>query len=305
MKNFCEMGKNELLEIQTKILEEYKNFQSKNLKLDMSRGKPESRQLDLSMELLDSLNSKSNYNAKDGTDCRNYGVLDGIAEMKEFMADVTGIKKDDFIIGGNSSLNLMFDAISCFMTHGVADCEPWMKQGKIKFLCPAPGYDRHFAMTEYFGMELIPVKMNPQGPDMDLIDEMVKDPLVKGIWCVPKYSNPQGITYSDETVKRFAKLKPAAKDFRVFWDNAYVVHDLTGESEQLLNLMNECEKHGNEELPIMFFSTSKITFILPSGDSSKYSEQKTVVWTINIKKYNINFFMDSNVFLTKKRLSNS
>ena len=260
MTNFFEMDKNELLEIHDKLLEEYKNFQSKNLKLDMSRGKPGADQLDLSMKLLDSLNSQSNYKSKDGTDCRNYGVLDGITEMKEFVASSTGLKAEDFIVGGNSSLNLMFDAISCFMTHGIAKCEPWIKQGKIKFLCPAPGYDRHFAITEYFGMELIPVEMIPEGPDMDFIEEMVKDPLVKGIWCVPKYSNPQGITYSDETVTRFSALKPSAKDFRIFWDNAYFVHDLTSETTQLLNLMTECEKNGSEELPIIFYSTSKITF---------------------------------------------
>lgn len=261
MKNFFEMDKNELLKEHDELSKEYEEFKKKNLKLDMSRGKPSPEQLNLSMEMFDILNSKSDFKTKSGLDVRNYGVCDGIPEMKEFIADATGLDKEDFIIGGNSSLGMMFEAISFFMTHGAGGNEPWSKQGKIKFLCPAPGYDRHFAITEYFGMELVTVPMTPDGPDMDFVESAVQsDPAVKGIWCVPKYSNPQGITYSDDTVKRFAKLKPAAPDFRIFWDNAYFVHDLTESSVPLLSIMDECHKNGTEELPLIFYSTSKITF---------------------------------------------
>lgn len=261
VKNFFDMDKNELLKNYEGLLKDYENFKSKNLKLDMSRGKPSSQQLDLSMRMLDELNSKSDFKTNSGLDVRNYGVCDGIPEIKEFIFEITGLNKDDFIVGGNSSLSMMFDAISFFMTHGTGGYEPWGRQGKIKFLCPAPGYDRHFAITEYFDMELITVPMTPKGPDMDFVENAVQnDPLIKGIWCVPKYSNPQGVTYSDDTVRRFAKLKPAAPDFKIFWDNAYFVHDLTEKSISLLNIMDECRKYGTEELPLIFFSTSKITF---------------------------------------------
>ena len=213
------------------------------------------------MPMLDTLNSRSKMTASTGEDCRNYGMADGLPELRLLFAEMMGVDDHNIIVGGNSSLNMMFDVISCAMTHGFSDCEPWMHQGHLKFLCPSPGYDRHFAITEYFGMELIPIEMTPEGPNMDEVERWVNnDPQVKGIWCVPKYSNPQGYTYSDETVRRFAALKPAAKDFRIFWDNAYCVHDLTDTPDQLLNLWHECRKTHNIDLPIFFASTSKITF---------------------------------------------
>lgn len=260
MKNLTLLDNAHLAEIKKDYLKEYESIKRQNFNLDISRGKPSKEQLDLSNSLLSALSDKSNFSSKGCIDCRNYGNMDGLTELKMLISDLTGIDKENFIIGGNSSLSMMFDVISCYMIHGVLGNEAWLKQKKIKFLCPSPGYDRHFAMCEYFGMELIPVKMLPTGPDMDFIEDIVSsDDSVKGIWCVPKYSNPQGITYSDETVKRFAKLKPKAKDFRIFWDNAYFVHDLTDTETPLLNLMEQCQKQNSEELPIMFFSTSKIT----------------------------------------------
>lgn len=236
------MSKSELLEEYENILKDYRNFKKKNLKLNMSRGKPSSEQLDLSLKLLDEVSSNSEYMTKSGIDVRNYGICDGLPEIKEFISEVTGIEKDNFIVGGNSSLSMMFDAISFFMTHGTSGCEPWIKQEKIKFLCPSPGYDRHFRISEYFGMELISIPMNCDGPDMDMVEKLVnKDKSVKGIWCVPKYSNPGGVTYSDEVVRRFSLLKPAAKDFRIFWDNAYFVHDLTENTAPLLSIIDECK----------------------------------------------------------------
>ncbi len=298
------MSKNELLKEYEKLSKDYKNFKKKNLKLDMSRGKPGLKQLDLSIKMLDRLNSKSDFKTKSGVDVRNYGICDGLQEMKKFIADVTGLDKDDFIVGGNSSLSMMFDAVSFFMTHGAGGNEPWCKQDNIKFLCPSPGYDRHFAMTEYFGMELITVPMTPDGPDMDFVENAVKnDPTVKGIWCVPKYSNPQGVTYSDETVRRFARLKPAATDFRIFWDNAYFVHDLTENPMPLLNIMDECRKCGSEELPIIFYSTSKITFpgagisfMACTGKNLEDFEKMYSVKTVGFDKINqlrhLNFLRD-------------
>lgn len=259
--NFFEMTKQELDDIYKKLNEEYELFLHKNLNLNMARGKPGSEQLDLSVKMLDALNSSSNFNSADGVDCRNYGINDGLPEMKTFISEVTGISPENFIVGGNSSLSMMYDAISHFFTHGSDGELPWGKQKKIKFLCPSPGYDRHFAICEYFGIEMIIVPMTDSGPDMDVVEKYVSsDDSIKGIWCVPKYSNPQGITYSDETVKRFAKLKPAAKDFKIFWDNAYFVHDLSENPTPLLNIMDECIKNGTEKLLLVFFSTSKITF---------------------------------------------
>ncbi len=235
----------------------YRDMQAKNLKLDMSRGRPAPEQLDLTNAMLDD----KNYIAPNGLDCRNYGAPDGVRELAEIFAGMMDVPAECVILGGASSLNLMFDKISSAMTHGVGGCKPWMQQGTVKFLCPVPGYDRHFAVCEYFGIEMINVAMTPTGPDMDAVEQMVNnDPTVKGIWCVPKYSNPQGYTYSDETVRRFAALKPAAPDFRIYWDNAYCVHDLTDTPDRLLPLYAECVKNGNEDLPVMFASTSKITF---------------------------------------------
>jgi len=255
------MSVSELSEVKASLQERYNQFKAQGLKLNMARGKPATDQLDLSMKMLDNLNSTSDMHSSTGDDCRNYGVPDGLPELRELFAELMGVDDHNIIVGGNSSLNMMFDAISCAMTHGFAGCEPWGKQGHIKFLCPSPGYDRHFAITEYFGFELIPVPMLSTGPDMNVVEKLIaNDTSVKGIWCVPKYSNPTGITYSDETVRRFAALKPAAKDFKIFWDNAYCVHDLTDTPDTLLNLWHECRKTHNTDMPIFFASTSKITF---------------------------------------------
>ncbi len=261
VKNFLNLTQEECQREYDKLIFDYENFKSKNLKLDMSRGKPETRQLDLSLKMLDEVNSRSDFKTLGGIDLRNYGICDGLPEMKKFISSVTGVDEKYFIVGGNSSLSMMFDAISFFMIHGSREQKPWCKQEKIKFLCPAPGYDRHFSICEYFGIEMITVKMNKDGPDMDFVEDITKnDSSVKGIWCVPKYSNPQGIVYSDEVVKRFANLKPKAKDFKIFWDNAYFMHDLSSETETLTDILEECKKNRNEEMPIVFYSTSKITF---------------------------------------------
>lgn len=256
---FKDMSKEELCSLKNDLQKQYDEFKSRGLSLDMSRGKPSPEQLDLSTGLCDCVDYET-YSKNGGIDCRNYGCIDGLPEVRQMFADILGVSADSVILGGNSSLNVMFDCISQGYTHGFGDT-PWCKQDKIKFLCPSPGYDRHFCVTEYFGFELITVKMTENGPDMDAVEELVKDPAVKGIWCVPKYSNPTGITYSDETVRRFAALRPAAKDFRIFWDNAYAVHDLyEDKKDTLLNLADECKKAGNEDIYFMFASTSKIAY---------------------------------------------
>lgn len=259
--NYLNLNKKELIKEKNSILKKYQNLKNLKLNLNMARGKPSTDQINLSKDLLDVINSKSNSVSIDGTDCFNYGGLDGIAEIKELFSPILGVKKEQIFVGGNSSLSMMYDIISFFMTHGVCNNLPWIKQKKIKFLCPCPGYDRHFAILKHFNIEAIEVKMTNTGPDMDTVEKLImNDNSIKGIWCVPKYSNPQGIIYSDQVVKRFAALKPLAKDFRIFWDNAYAIHDLTDTPKNLLNIMTECEKIGSEDLPIIFFSTSKVTF---------------------------------------------
>ncbi|MCI9006106.1 MAG: aminotransferase [Lachnospiraceae bacterium] len=262
MQPFQEMTREELLQEKKSLEAAYKKYASGALKLDMSRGKPSAEQLDLSMGMMDVLGSESDLNCEDGTDCRNYGVLDGIQEAKVLLGDMIECHPDNIIIYGNSSLNIMFDTVSRSMTHGVMGNTPWCKLDKVKFLCPVPGYDRHFAITEYFGIEMINVPMLPTGPDMDMVEELVsQDEAIKAIWCVPKYSNPQGITYSDETVRRFARLKPAAKDFRIYWDNAYGVHHLYDiDQDNLVEIMAECKRAGNPDMVYKFCSTSKISF---------------------------------------------
>ena len=259
MSDYLSMNKEELkAEIQS-VKAEYERLRSLHLTLDMSRGKPGFDNMDLSEKMFDLVGNDTGFKNISGIDCRNYGGVDGLLELKNLFAELLELSPDQIIVGGNSSLNMMFDTIAQAMTHGMG-AEPWAKQEGLKFLCPVPGYDRHFAITQYFGFELIPVPTNSEGPVMDVVEELVKDSRVKGIWCVPKYSNPEGITYSDSVVKRLAALKPAASDFRIFWDNAYVVHDLYDESDRLLNIYTECVKAGNPDLPLIFTSTSKITF---------------------------------------------
>lgn len=259
MTDYTKMNSDELEKNFLLIKEQYKKFLCLHQSLDMSRGKPGKDNMDLSEKMFDLVGNDTGFKNVDGIDCRNYGGLDGLTELKNLFSEILDMPAEQMIVGGNSSLNMMFDTISQGMTHGLGD-KPWGKQEELKFLCPVPGYDRHFAITEYFGFDMISVPMNSSGPDMDMVEELVKDEKVKGIWCVPKYSNPEGITYSDEVVRRFARLNPAAKDFHIFWDNAYAVHDLTDEGENLLNLYRECQAAGNPDLPIIFASTSKITF---------------------------------------------
>lgn len=264
MTAYKDLSKEELLELKSGLEAQFEEVKAKGLKLDMSRGKPSADQLNLSMGMMDTLTSGVDLTCEDGVDCRNYGGLDGIDEAKQLLADMMEVPKDNVIIFGNSSLNVMYDTVARAMTHGIMGSTPWCKLDKVKFLCPVPGYDRHFAITEHFGIEMINVPMTSTGPDMDMVEKLVsEDPAIKGIWCVPKYSNPQGYTYSEETVKRFARLKPAAPDFRIYWDNAYSVHHLyDDEKEQdfLLEILDECAKAGNPDMVYKFTSTSKISF---------------------------------------------
>lgn len=261
MKPYREMSKEELASLKEQLTAVYKEYQGKNLKLNMARGKPSPDQLNLSVPMLDVLNSSSDFMSVDG-DCRNYGVLTGIQEAKELMGAMMEAPAENMIMYGSASLTLMYDTVSRSYTHGVMGSTPWCKLDKVKFLCPVPGYDRHFAITEFFGIEMINIPMHADGPDMDLVEKYVNgDETVKGIWCVPQYSNPSGQTYSDEVVKRFANLKPAAKDFRIYWDNAYCVHHLYPDHpEHVLDILTECAKAGNPDMVYKFGSTAKVTF---------------------------------------------
>ena len=262
MKPYKELTKDELLTVKAALEEEYKTMEAKGLKLNMARGKPGFTQLDLCEPMLDIINSASDMKTMMGNDTRNYGDLDGIGECRRLMADMMSVEKDNVIVCGNSSLNVMYDTISRSFTFGVNGSTPWYKLDKVKFLCPVPGYDRHFKITETFGIEMINIPLYDDGPDMDMVEEYVNnDSAVKGIWCVPKYSNPTGISYSDEVVKRFAALKPAAEDFRIYWDNAYCIHHLYEDTQdEILNILDECEKAGNPNMVYIFSSTSKISF---------------------------------------------
>ena len=262
MKSYKEMSREELMALQAELEKAYEDTKKKGLQLDMSRGKPSPAQLDTVMPMMDILNAESVLKTEAGFDCRNYGILDGIPEAKELMAAMMGVPAENVIVCGNASLSIMYDTISRSMVFGVCGSTPWSKLDKVKFICPAPGYDRHFAITEQFGIEMITVPMTLTGPDMDMVEEYVNnDPAVKGMWCIPKYSNPTGITFSDETVKRIAALKPAAEDFRIFWDNAYVIHDLyDDEKDELLDILSECEKAGNPDMVYELASTSKVSF---------------------------------------------
>lgn len=296
--NYLNLSKEKLKEIEIDLKKEYEKLKSLNLNLDMSRGKPSPEQTELSLGLLDTIKSSDCLISESRIDCKNYGTLDGLPEMKKIFSEILEIDENNIIVGGNSSLSMMFDTISYFMTHGVLNSKPWSTyqngQNKIKFLCPSPGYDRHFAILDFFNIEPIVVPMTKTGPDMDLIEKLVKkDETIKGIWCVPKYSNPQGITYSDETVERFSRLKPKAADFRIFWDNAYAIHDLTKTPDKLSNLMKLCKKNRSENLPIMFCSTSKITFpgsgvaaVGASSDNINYLKKMYSFKTIGYDKIN-------------------
>jgi len=263
MSAYSQMTEKELRAEFGRLKEEYEQIQGLNLALDMSRGKPSSKQLDLSTGVLTAVYDAASAISSNGLDCRNYGVLDGIPEARELMAGLLGVKTEEVVVGGTSSLNLMFDAVSRAMTHGLPESDkPWSFCEDIKFLCPVPGYDRHFAITQHFGIKMIPVEMDDNGPNMNKVEALVNnDPTIKGIWCVPKYSNPGGITYSAETVRRFARLNPAAPDFRIFWDNAYSIHDLYEDrKDELENIMDVCKKYGKEDMVYIFGSTSKISF---------------------------------------------
>ena len=286
MQSYQEMSKEELYKVKEGLEKEYAKYKGMGLSLNMARGKPAATQLDLVMPMLDVLNSSSELIAEDGTDCRNYGELKGIPEARKLIADMVGSTPDHVFVYGNSSLNVMYDTVSRSFTHGVMGSTPWCKLDKVKFLCPVPGYDRHFGVTEFFGVEMVNVPMTSEGPDMDMVERLVSsDDSIKGIWCVPKYSNPQGITYSDETVRRMAALRPAAEDFRIYWDNAYVVHHLyEDEQDDLLDIISECEKAGNPDMVYEFCSTSKVSFpgsgIAALGTSEKNLEYIKSVITI-------------------------
>ena len=295
MKAYQELSKEELLSLKNQLEKEFEDVKGKGLKLDMSRGKPGISQLTLSMPMLDVISSASDMRTVLGNDTRNYGDLDGIGECRRLMADMMSVKKDNVVVCGNYSLNIMYDTVSRSMIKGVNGATPWSKLDKVKFLCPVPGYDRHFRITEYFGIEMVNVPLKDDGPDMDMVEEYVNnDPAVKGIWCVPKYSNPTGISYSDEVIRRFANLKPAAEDFRIFWDNAYCIHHLYEDrQDEILNILEECEKAGNPDMVYIFASTSKVTFpgsgvsaIASSLKNIDFIESQMTVQTIGHDKIN-------------------
>lgn len=295
MKPYCERTKEELLQERQNLEARFEDVKGKGLKLDISRGKPSAAQLEISKGLLDVIDSKADLKSENGQDCSNYGMADGIPEAKKLFADLLEVSPENVIVYGNSSLNIMYDTVSRSYTHGVMGSTPWCKLDKVKFLCPVPGYDRHFAVTERFGIELINIPMKEDGPDMDLVEEYVsQDPAVKGIWCVPKYENPIGNTYSAETVKRFAALKPAAKDFRIFWDNAYAFHHLYEDQQDTIpEILSECEKAGNPDMVYEFCSTSKISFpgagvaaLISSKANLEDARKQLVIQTIGHDKLN-------------------
>ncbi|WP_028552987.1 aminotransferase class I/II-fold pyridoxal phosphate-dependent enzyme [Paenibacillus sp. UNC451MF] len=293
--DFYSLGIDELNKRYQELQEKYNEYKSQDLKLDMSRGKPCPEQLELSMEMLDVLKSDERLAAVDGSDCRNYGGVDGIPEAKELFSQMLEVSTKEIIIGGNSSLNMMHDTLARAMLFGISEGElPWSELPKIKFLCPSPGYDRHFAICELFNIEMITIEMKHDGPDMDTVEMLVsEDDSIKGIWCVPKYSNPDGITYSDETVDRLASMNPKARDFKIFWDNAYIIHHLTNKPDQLKNILNACKAAGNPNRVYMFSSTSKITFpgsgvamLASSEENLNFMKKQIAVQTIGPDKIN-------------------
>lgn len=295
MKSYVNMTHEELLTLKASLEESYQLEESKGLSLNMARGKPGASQLALSMPMLDVINGNSDMHTLLGNDTRNYGDWDGIGECRQLLADMMEVKKNNVIICGNSSLNIMYDTIIRSMVKGINGSTPWSKLDNVKFLCPVPGYDRHFKITELFGIEMINIPLGEDGPDMDLVEEYVNnDDSVKGIWCVPKYSNPTGISYSDEVVKRFANLKPKAEDFRIFWDNAYCIHHLYDDNQaKILNILEECEKAGNPNMVYVFASTSKVSFpgsgvsaIATSIENMEYIKQFMTTQIIGHDKIN-------------------
>lgn len=295
MKPYKEMSKEELVSLKAELEKAFEDAKGKGLKLDMSRGKPTPAQLDMAMDIMDVFNSDSIMKTEAGVDCRNYGLMDGIPEAKQLMGEMMGVPAENVLVYGNASLSIMYDTVSRSMTHGVMGSTPWCKLDKVKFLCPVPGYDRHFKITEHFGIEMITIPMTPTGPDMDLVEKYVQeDAAVKGIWCVPKYSNPQGISYSDETIRRFANLKPAAEDFRIYWDNAYVIHHLYDDKQdEILEILSECAKAGNPDMVFEFCSTSKVSFagggiaaMAASKGNLEFIKQSMTVQTISYDKIN-------------------
>ena len=295
MKAYAEMSKVELQQELAKLHGLYEDAKGKGLKLNMARGLPSAEQLDMEADFFNTLNPTVDFHSEAGIDCRNYGELTGIREARKLMADMMEVSPEEIIVFGNSSLNIMYDTVARSMLFGVLGSTPWNKLDEVKFLCPVPGYDRHFAITEQFGITMINIPLYDDGPDMDMVEEYVNnDPAVKGIWCVPKYSNPSGVTYSDETVKRFANLKPAAEDFRIYWDNAYTIHHLyNGKEDQLLEILDECKKAGNPNLVWKFCSTSKVTFpgsgiaaLAASAENLEYVRNIITIQTIGHDKLN-------------------
>ena len=315
MKSYLSLTKEERAAELDALMRQYEEAKKKGYQLDMSRGKPAPNQLDLSMDMFGQ-DPQTLIHSRKGTDVRNYGELAGVDEAKQLFADLLGLKMENIIMGGQSSLALMYDCIIKAWVFGVnGGSRPWGQQGKVKFLCPVPGYDRHFRITQEFGFEMINIPMTPTGPDMELVKHYVEnDAAVKGIWCVPKYSNPEGTTYSKETVEAFAALKPAADDFRIFWDNAYVVHGFREEDDELINIFEACKKYGSEDMVYEFMSTSKVTFsgaglavIAASESNVKFLLKQIGVQTIGYDKINqlrhVNYFggKKENVYAHMKR----